>query len=151
MKVLIIDDDPLVRHTLLRMLRLGGHEGAEAENGERGLELFRRWTPDLVVTDIIMPEQEGLGTITLIKRERPEIKVIAISGGGRVGNVDLLEAAIALGAAAVIHKPFEAEQLLEQIDIVSKPELSRRGSTSATAADPVLARRRLVERARHGI
>ena len=115
MKVLVIDDDPLVRRTLLRMLRFGGHEVLDAENGVRGLELFHQEPPDIVVTDIVMPEQEGLGTITLMKRERPGIRVIAISGGGRIGNVDVLEAARALGAA-VIHKPFAAEQLLEQID-----------------------------------
>ena len=128
MKVLVVDDDPLVRRTLLRMLRFGGHEVVEADNGESGLRMFREQKPDIVVTDIIMPVQEGLGTIMVMRRERPEMKVIAISGGGRVGNVDVLEAAKALGAACVIAKPFDAEELLERVNSLAKSRCEPRDS-----------------------
>ncbi len=150
MKVLVIDDDPLVRRTLVKILRFGGHDSLEADNGVAGLELFRKEMPDVVVTDIIMPEQEGLGTIMMMKRERPDAKVIAISGGGRVGNVDVLEAARALGAADVIHKPFAAEKLLARIESLGGNDAARRTAAPVKHEDPGAAPRRLAERSHNG-
>jgi len=150
MKILVIDDDALVRRTLLKMLRFGGHDTLEADNGVTGLELFRKEMPDIVVTDIIMPEQEGLGTIMMMRRERPDTKIIAISGGGRVGNVDVLDAAQALGAAAIIHKPFAADQLLARIDGVADSRVvngaagpTERKDPGAQASGGMIAQRRL--------
>jgi len=68
-----------------------------------------------VITDIIMPEQEGIDTIIQIRRERPGIKIVAISGGGRIRNIDFLEMAQSLGADEVIAKPFEADELLNRL------------------------------------
>jgi two-component system, chemotaxis family, chemotaxis protein CheY len=115
MKILVIDDDPLVRRSLEILLRLGGYEVTTASNGLLGLALFRDTLPDLVITDIIMPEQEGLGTIMAMRKEFPAAKIIAISGGGRMGNLDLLAAARLLGADDAIAKPFDSEVLLERV------------------------------------
>jgi DNA-binding response OmpR family regulator len=116
MKILVIDDDPLVRRSLEIILTHGGHRVSTASNGLLGLALFRDTLPDLVVTDIIMPEQEGLGTIMAIREEFPAAKIIAISGGGRMGKLDLLEAARMLGADDIIAKPFESEVLLDRVE-----------------------------------
>ena len=115
MKVLLIDDDPLVRFALASMLQPYGYEVVTAENGRIGTRLLRTEHPDVVITDIIMPDQEGFETIIEIKREHPDTKVIAISGGFRQGNLDILPMARALGADAAIAKPFEPSQLIDEI------------------------------------
>ena len=115
MKVLVIDDDHLVRYTLSRILQRSGYDVVTASDGRRGMLLLREEHPDVVVTDIIMPEQEGIDTIIQIRRERPSIKIIAISGGGRIRNIDFLQMAHSLGADDVIRKPFEANELLARL------------------------------------
>jgi CheY-like chemotaxis protein len=112
MKILVIDDDHLVRYTLSKILSSNGYEVVTASDGKRGMAVLRAEHPDVVITDIIMPEQEGIDTIIQIRRERPAIKIIAISGGGRIRNIDFLEMAQSLGANDVIAKPFEADELL---------------------------------------
>jgi DNA-binding NtrC family response regulator len=111
-KILIIDDDAIVRRTLATILEDDGHEVAVAEDGRQGMALFRSGKPDLVITDIVMPEQEGIQTITEMRQERPDAKIIAISGGGRIGDTDFLKIALVLGAADAIRKPFDSEELL---------------------------------------
>jgi DNA-binding response OmpR family regulator len=115
MKVLVIDDDDRMRRVIGKILRLGGHQVVAAADGVAGMRTFRDERPDVVLTDIIMPEQEGLGTIMMLLRENPKVKVIAVSGGGQVGNVDLLEAARTLGAHDAIAKPFKPRELLSRI------------------------------------
>jgi CheY-like chemotaxis protein len=115
MKVLVIDDDDRMRRLIGKILRLGGHQVVAAADGVAGMQAFRDERPDVVLTDIIMPEQEGLGTIMMLLRENPKVKVIAVSGGGRVGNVDILEAARTLGAHDVIAKPFKPRDLLSRV------------------------------------
>jgi len=83
MKILVIDDEYLVRDTLARLLRAKGCEVVTAADGEHGMTVFRSAAPDLVITDILMPEQEGIQTIRLMRHERPDAKIIAISGGKR--------------------------------------------------------------------
>jgi CheY-like chemotaxis protein len=112
MKILVIDDDHLVRYTLSKILSSSGYEVVTASDGKRGMAVLRAEHPDGVITDIIMPEQEGIDTIIQIRRERPAIKIIAISGGGRIRNIDFLEMAQSLGADGVLAKPFEADELL---------------------------------------
>ncbi|HUN97750.1 MAG TPA: response regulator [Bradyrhizobium sp.] len=121
MKVLLIDDDPLVRFALASMLQPYGYEVVTAENGRIGTRLLRTEHPDVVITDIIMPDQEGFETIIEIKREHPDTKVIAISGGFRQGNLDILPMARALGADAAIAKPFEPSQLIDEIKRLTIP------------------------------
>jgi DNA-binding response OmpR family regulator len=115
MKVLVIDDDHLVRYTLSKILQRNGYDVTTASDGKRAMAVFRDERPDVVITDIIMPEQEGIETILMIRAERPEVKIIAISGGARSYNIDYLNMAEALGADDVILKPFEAEELLSRL------------------------------------
>ena len=80
-KVLVIDDDILVRRTISRILQHGGYEVSLAEDGAKGVAKFRSERPDLVITDIIMPEQEGIETIIQLLRDNPAARIIAVSGG----------------------------------------------------------------------
>lgn len=115
MKILVIDDDPLVRYTLTKILTNHGYDVITAVDGARGYACLGHENPAVVITDMIMPEQEGIETIIRIKRERPEIGIIAISGGGRYGNMDFLPMAQSLGADAILAKPFEADELLSRL------------------------------------
>src|SRR5215472_16324961 len=91
--ILVIDADGAARHTIVQVLEEVGYQVASAQDGKCGLASFRREPPDLVITDIIMPEKEGIQTITEMRGERPDAKIIAISGGGRIGNTDFLKIA----------------------------------------------------------
>jgi two-component system chemotaxis response regulator CheY len=115
-KILVIDDDTIVRETIVQVLEDHGHGVVSAEDGKRGVAAFRAERPDLVITDIIMPEQEGIQTITEIRGLAPQAKIIAISGGGRIGNADFLKIARHLGAADVIAKPFDPDDLVARVD-----------------------------------
>ena len=115
-KILVIDDDALVRTTLEYLLRDAGYEIATAEDGVRGMAMFRSEQPDLVITDIIMPEQEGIQTINEMRKAKPDAKIIAISGSGRIGNVDFLKMARSLGAMDIVSKPFNADELLTIVE-----------------------------------
>ena len=114
MKVLVIDDDDQVRRMATKILSAEGHEVIAAANGLQGVAQCRANRPALVVTDIIMPEQEGIETILTIRREWPQIKIIAISGGG-VGGIDVLQMARILGADDVLPKPFRAGDLRRRV------------------------------------
>jgi DNA-binding response OmpR family regulator len=115
LKILVIDDEPAIRSILSRLLSDQGYQVTTAEDGVRGWALFLEQKPDLVITDIIMPEREGVETIRKIRREYPHAKIIAISGGGRLVNYDVLAVARKFGADEVIHKPFDARGLLEAV------------------------------------
>jgi DNA-binding response OmpR family regulator len=114
-KILVIDDDRLVRDTLVRVLERKGYQVLAAPDGWHGVEMFRHERPDLVITDIIMPEKEGLETIREIRGECSNAKIIAISGGARLGNMDYLEMAGKLGASEIISKPFDPTELVELV------------------------------------
>jgi DNA-binding response OmpR family regulator len=111
-KVLVIDDDPAARMTVRAILEDEGYSVTCAEDGRRGLEAFRKLRPDLVVTDIVMPEKEGIETILELRSIWPKGPIIAISGGGRTGNIDYLRLAQGMGANAVLMKPFDPAELL---------------------------------------
>ena len=115
-KILVIDDDVVVRTAMVQFLEDLGYDVVSAEDGQRGMRLFRNEKPDLVITDIIMPEQEGIQTIAEIRRERPDAKVIAVSGGGRIGNTDFLKIARQLGATDVIAKPVDPDDFAARIE-----------------------------------
>ena len=115
-KVLIIDDDTWVLSTIARVLRAKGYDSLTASDGRAGIQLFHREKPALVITDIVMPEQEGIETIRELRTLDPQIKILAMSGGGRVGNTDLLTWAMELGASATLAKPFDPEDLFGAIE-----------------------------------
>ena len=114
-KILVIDDEVLVRQTLARILAGSGYQVIDAKDGNDGIEAVRRERPDLVITDILMPEKEGLETIMELRRESPATKIIAISGGGDTGNLEYLQAARRLGACDALAKPFGAHELLQHV------------------------------------
>jgi DNA-binding response OmpR family regulator len=114
-KILVIDDDVIVRASIVHILEDGGYDVLIAEDGIRGMAVFRGEQPDLVITDILMPEQEGIQTINEIRSAKPDAKIIAISGSGRFGNADFLEMARRLGAADTIAKPFDPDELLSRV------------------------------------
>jgi len=111
-KILIVDDDPQVRSLLTERFQKAGFEAFSAENGRQGMKMLSTSLPDVVITDLIMPEQEGIETIMQLRRDYPQIKIIAISGGIRGGTVNFLSAARELGASKVYKKPFQFQELL---------------------------------------
>ena len=115
-KIVLIEDDPALRRVTLRALGAGGHTVHAYENGRGAIEHLRSEDPDLLITDIFMPEMEGLETIRRVRALRPELPIIAISGF-MFGTGDYLEIAEKFGAIATLKKPFRPAELL---DLVSR-------------------------------
>ncbi len=111
-KVLVIEDDKMVRLMLCKVLHSRKYITFEASSGVQGLQLFREQKPDLVVTNIIMPDKEGLETIMEIRAEDPDVPIVAISGGGYLRNINFLKMAGKLGANRTIAKPFKPHDIL---------------------------------------
>jgi YesN/AraC family two-component response regulator len=110
--ILIIDDEPMIREALRDHFVEQGAMILEAENGAKALALIHETSKiDLVITDIIMPDRDGIAVIRHLHKNHPQIKVIAISGGGFVGKQDYLQAARQLGADGVLAKPFNVGEL----------------------------------------
>ena len=103
--ILLVEDEPLVSETLCAAMKGKGHTVVMAANGVEGLKRFAEGSFDLVVTDIIMPDKEGIEMILEMRRHKPDAKIVAISGGGRTGNVEFLKMAGSLGAMATLNKP----------------------------------------------
>ncbi|HEX3730882.1 MAG TPA: response regulator [Opitutaceae bacterium] len=114
-RILVIEDDEKMREALVQTLLKLGHEVAQEPNGRAGLARAAHWLPELVITDLIMPEKEGLETIVELRSGNPEIRIIAMSGGGRLSNSDFLNIALKLGAQGTLAKPFTREELREAI------------------------------------
>lgn len=114
-KILIVDDDDLIRDLLYEILTPQGFEIILAENGNRAMEILSRERVDLIITDIIMPEKEGIETILDIKKKLPNAKIIAMSGGGQLGANSYLNIAKRLGVSATITKPFDPNKLVKTI------------------------------------
>jgi CheY-like chemotaxis protein len=113
--VLVIDDDDMVRTMLLRTLTRAGHTAVGARDGIEGVARFRESPADLVITDIFMPNQEGLATIMELRRSFPSIRIIAISGGGARASLDVLPVAEALGARKPLRKPFTPAEVMDAV------------------------------------
>jgi DNA-binding response OmpR family regulator len=138
MRILVVDDDIAVLEAIAITLGNRGFEVETAENGRDALRRFAARAPDLVLTDIIMPEKEGIETIVELRRLQPDIPIIAMSGGGRVGTREVLFIAEHLGADSVLAKPFGWEELAAAIRVatarprcagVTRPEHRRRAQT----------------------
>ena len=115
-RILVIDDDEKLREMIRRFLEGAGHEVWMAANGKVALERQRQTPADIIITDIFMPEKEGTEFIMDITEEFPQSKVIAISGGGNVKNIDFLKLAENLGALKTFQKPFKQEELLAAVE-----------------------------------
>ena len=119
-RILVIDDDDDFRSMLRMALEQDGYAVEEARNGLEGSQRQRTEPVDLVITDILMPEQEGLETIQALRQEFPEIKIIAISGG--VGRLNFLTHARLFGALRTLQKPFTLQQLHDVVlEVLQQP------------------------------
>lgn len=114
-KILVIEDDNSFRNVLVQMLTRAGYNVKQAGDGNQAVEVCRAFEPDLVLTDIIMPDKEGLETIQELLGISPYMKIIAMSGGGKFGPDSYLPLAQKLGAKATLQKPFMREELLSTI------------------------------------
>lgn len=110
--VLIIEDDAVMLRALGHAFQQAGCRLVGASDGKEGLDRFIEQTPDLVITDILMPNREGVETIVAMKARAPQVKVLAISGGGHLGAEGVLSLAQRLGADAVLAKPFRSAEIL---------------------------------------
>ncbi len=121
-RILVIDDDPNVRDILRRMLGRAGYDVLTASNGKAGVQLFRDQGADVVITDIVMPEQEGLETIRELRGEYPEVKIIVVSGGGGLGEPSsYLYMAKMFGARYTLQKPIPRGELLAAVRELAGP------------------------------
>ncbi|NOY36657.1 MAG: response regulator [Chlorobi bacterium] len=114
-RIIVIDDEPYILLMLKKMLEKEGHEVEMATNGVEGSELFEQNPADLIITDIVMPEKEGLETIMDLRVKNPQLKIIAISGGGRVDSREYLNSAQLLGANKTIQKPFKKDEIIQAV------------------------------------
>jgi two-component system, chemotaxis family, chemotaxis protein CheY len=114
--ILMIDDDEVLRATIRKVLERAGHRVTEAENGDVGMRIVQGETPDLVITDLLMPEKEGIETIQELREGFPEIPIVAVSGAGGVEEGGPLLDAQLFGADATLSKPFSVEVLVETVD-----------------------------------
>jgi len=115
-RILVVDDEEIIRFTLRQMLEKAGHEVVEAVNGQEALNSCEERLVDLVITDIIMPEKEGIETIVELRQRQPDLKIIAVSGGGRTKTMDYLEIAERLGADGALAKPLQRQVVMEAVD-----------------------------------
>jgi len=119
-RILIIDDEPQIRSMLTLMLEREGYEVVEAPDGVDGIKIYRQNPADLIITDLIMPNKDGIGMIIDLKKEFPNVKIIAMSGGGLNKPDGYLKGAKKLGAACTLTKPIDREKMLEAVREILK-------------------------------
>ncbi|MEK9896551.1 MAG: response regulator, partial [Burkholderiaceae bacterium] len=107
-RILLIEDHSEFRETIQEMLRLAGHQVSTAMDGREGVSLFSQNPYDIVITDLIMPQQDGISVIVAIRQKSPNVRIIAISGGGTINGVDYIKLTEDLGVDATMEKPFRA-------------------------------------------
>lgn len=117
-RILVIDDDDAMRPMLQRMLERLGHDVQTEPNGAAGMKRARDWKPDLIITDLMMPEKDGMEAIVEIGRLSAPPRIIAMSGGGRLRPESLLDMARKLGASYTLTKPFSRDELKVALDHV---------------------------------
>ncbi len=115
MRILLVDDDDMSRKTVHQMLTRAGHEVISTGSGSEGLALFRENSVDLIVTDLIMPDTDGLELIQELRKLDPKVRILAISGGGRVNATEYLTVARKFGAAGILAKPFSNQEFKDAI------------------------------------
>lgn len=112
--VLVVDDEDQIRQLIRETLEQAGYQVTEARDGKDALQQYRQSPADLVIMDILMPDQDGLESITTLKHEFPNVKVIAITGGSdMIGILNFLDVAKMLGARRTLQKPFDMHALLD--------------------------------------
>ena len=123
-RILVIDDNEMVRDVLSDLLEAEGHEVRTATEGRGGLALLADFMADVVITDILMPGQEGIETIQELRANNPDTKIVAISGGGTRYGLSFLDMAEKLGAHATLSKPIDAKELAALIERLMLPDES---------------------------
>jgi two-component system response regulator (stage 0 sporulation protein F) len=113
--ILVIDDEQPFREAMRFTLEEEGYAVFDAENGRAGIDIYRQSPTDLIITDIVMPEYEGMETILALKREFPEARIIAMSGRQQTGPASFLGMAEKLGAGHTLTKPFRRAELLSAV------------------------------------
>ena len=119
-RLLVVDDNEDMRQSMKRLLEHYGYEVRMAANGRLALQMQRAAASDVLITDIFMPETDGLETINQFREAFPGIKIIAMSGGGASLEADYLSTASVVGADAVLRKPFSKESLLQALEKLAK-------------------------------
>ncbi len=114
-RILLVDDDPLLRKVLKSVLELHNHHVIALDEGRKALQVFSPEEIDLVITDLVMPEIDGLEFIIRLRKNYASVPILALSGGGRSRNMEVLDQAGAFGASAMLQKPFLPEKLLETV------------------------------------
>jgi DNA-binding response OmpR family regulator len=117
-RILVIDDEQLLRSTVVLILTRAGFTVEEASDGQAGIVMFHKNPPDIVLTDIFMPNRDGIEIIKELKHSSPRTKIIAMTGGGHLRMMEIAAAAQVLGADHVLDKPFDSESLLAAINAV---------------------------------
>jgi CheY-like chemotaxis protein len=115
-RILVIDDEPLVRSTVVMILTRAGFSVEEASDGKAGIAMCHKNPPDVVITDIFMPNRDGIEVVMELKRSCPRTKIIAMTGGGQTRMMEIASPAKLLGADHILHKPFERESLLAAVN-----------------------------------
>lgn len=123
-RVLVIDDEPQIRSMLRMMLERAGYEVEEAPDGIEGIRIYRNKPVDLIISDLIMPNKDGIGMIIELKKEFPDVKIIAMSGGGLNKPEGYLEGAKKLGAQRTLTKPINRDELLRTVSDTLKEKKS---------------------------
>jgi len=113
--ILIIDDEPQIRSMIRLILERSGYTVIEASDGIEGIRRFREKPTDLIITDLIMPNKDGIGMIIELKKEFPDVKIVAMSGGGLNRPEGYLRGAQKLGAACTLSKPINRQELLRVV------------------------------------
>ncbi len=120
--ILVVDDEDQIRHLIRETLEQAGYQVTEARDGKEALKQCRLAQADLIIMDILMPDQDGLETTSRLRREFPDVKVIAITGGSEmVGTLNFLDVAKMLGAHCTLQKPFEMKALLDAVHSELQP------------------------------
>lgn len=114
-KVLVVEDNLIVQESVKKILTQAGYQVIDAKNGKEGIIKFEKHKPDLIITDILMPEEDGIGMLNTIRKSHSDFKVIAMSGGGQIPAHDLLDMASVTFADISLEKPVSKELLLSSV------------------------------------
>lgn len=127
LRILVIDDEPLIRSTVVTILTREGFSVEEASDGKAGIAMCHKNLPDVVITDIFMPNRNGIEVVMELKRSYPHTKIIAMTGGGQMRMMEIGSAANILGADHILHKPFDRQSLLAAMNAaLGTPSQSKR-------------------------
>ncbi len=119
-RILVVDDEEDFRRIVSRMLTAAGHQVEEAADGRQAIEAYRARPVDLVLADLYMPDIDGVEAIIRLRHEFPDVRIIAVSGGGHLGEEDVLKIAAGIGAQATMAKPLVKKTLLKAVEEVLK-------------------------------